>query len=173
MGEPKQEKVTQVAEISERLSNSSAALFTEYRGLTVAEISQLRRDLSKAGGHYKVFKNTLVKRAVDANDYEGLDSLLTGPTAIAFVDGDVVSVAKVLKEFAKSNPSLILKGGILDGNAITQKEALALAELASREELLARLAGAFQAPLTNLAGLFEALPRSFAYGLKALIDKNN
>jgi large subunit ribosomal protein L10 len=167
---PRPEKVAVVDEVKDRLGNASAALLTEYRGLSVSSLAQLRRQLREAGGEMKVYKNTLVRFA--ARDL-GLDieELLTGPTAIAFVDGDPVNVAKALRDFAKTNPALVLKGGLLGDKTLSAAETQALAEVEPREVLLARLAGAMAAPMVQFAGLLQALPRNFAYGLKALIDQ--
>jgi len=168
---PRPEKVAQVREVRERLSSSSASLLTEYRGLTVGDLGALRRSLAAAGGEYRVFKNTLVRFAAAELGLEGLDSLLTGPTAIAFVDGDAAEVAKALRDFARTHPALVVKGGVLGSQLLSSSEAAALADLPSRDVMLARLAGAFSAPLQQLAGLLAALPRNFAYGLKALLDQ--
>ncbi len=168
---PRPEKVAQVREVRERLSSSSASLLTEYRGLTVGELGALRRSLAAAGGEYRVFKNTLVRFAATELGFEELDSLLTGPTAIAFVDGDAAEVAKALRDFARTHPALVVKGGILGNQLLSSLEAAALADLPSRDVMLARLAGAFAAPLQQMAGLLAALPRNFAYGLKALLDQ--
>lgn len=177
MENPRPEKVAVVDEVRERLGAASAALLTEYRGLDVTAISQLRRALREAGGDYKIYKNTLVRLAVRELDLE-LEDLLTGPTAIAFITerpdgtpGDAVDVAKALRDFARGNPALVVKGGVLGAKPLSADEAKALAEVESREVLLARLAGAMAAPMVQLAGLLEALPRNFAYGLKALIDQ--
>jgi len=177
MENPRPEKVAVVDEVRERLESTSAALLTEYRGLDVAAISQLRRALRAAGGDYKIYKNTLVRLAVRDLGLE-LEDLLTGPTAIAFITerpdgtpGDAVDVAKALKEFAKANPALVVKGGVLGTKPLSAAEANALADVEPREVLLAKLAGAMAAPLQQLAGLLEALPRNLAYGLKALIDQ--
>jgi large subunit ribosomal protein L10 len=143
----------------------------------VAAISELRRALRKVGGEYKIYKNTLVRFAARDLGLE-LEELLTGPTAIAFITerpdgtpGDAVDVAKALRDFAKTNPNLIVKGGVLGTKPLTADEAKALAEVEPREVLLAKLAGALAAPMVQFAGLLEALPRNFAYGLKALIDQ--
>src|SRR5688572_2431853 len=177
MENPRPEKVAVVDDVRERLDSTSAALLTEYRGLNVAAISELRRALRKVGGEYKIYKNTLVRFAARDLGLE-LEELLTGPTAIAFITerpdgtpGDAVDVAKALRDFARTNPSLIVKGGVLGTKPLTADEAKALAEVEPREVLLAKLAGALAAPMVQLAGLLEALPRSFAYGLKALIDQ--
>lgn len=171
MEDPRPEKVAVVAEVRERLSSSEAAILTEYRGLKVSAMAQLRRNLRDAGGHYKVYKNTLVRFAARDLGLTELEELLTGPTAIAFVDGDAALVAKALRDFARTNPALVVKGGLLGGNILSPERASALADLPSREVLLARIAGGLAAPLQKLAGLLQAVPRNFAYGLRALIDQ--
>jgi large subunit ribosomal protein L10 len=167
---PRPEKVAVVDEVRGHFNDSDAAILTEYRGLTVTEISALRRTLRPAGGEYKVYKNTLVRFA--ARDL-GLDieSMLVGPTAIAFIKGDAVTVAKALRDFAKTNPKLVVKGGLLGEKVLDAKDTTALADVAPREVLLARLAGGIAAPMVQFAGLLQALPRNMAYGLKALIDQ--
>jgi large subunit ribosomal protein L10 len=177
MENPRPDKVAVVEEVRERLDSTSAALLTEYRGLDVAAISDLRRALRQVGGEYKIYKNTLVRFAARDLGLE-LEELLTGPTAIAFITerpdgspGDAVDVAKALRDFARTNPSLIVKGGVLGTKPLTADEARSLAEVEPREVLLAKLAGAIAAPMVQFAGLLEALPRNFAYGLKALIDQ--
>ncbi len=177
MENPRSEKVAVVEEVRERLDATSAALLTEYRGLDVTAISDLRRALRDVGGEYKIYKNTLVRFAVRDLGLE-LEDLLTGPTAIAFITekpdgspGDAVDVAKALRDFARTNPSLVVKGGVLGTKLLSAEEAKALAEVEPREVLLAKLAGAIAAPMVQFAGLLEALPRNFAYGLKALIDQ--
>ncbi len=170
MENPRPEKVAVVEEVRERFSRASAALLTEYRGLNVAGISQLRRALRDAGGEYKVYKNTLVRFAARDLGLE-LDDMLTGPTAVAFVDGDAAAVAKALRDFAKGNPLLVLKGGLLGTRVIDAAGVTALADLPSREQLLSQIAGLFAAPMAQMAGLLDAVPRSFAYGLQALIDQ--
>jgi large subunit ribosomal protein L10 len=149
---------------------SSAAVLTEYRGLNVAAAAELRRALVDAGGEYKVYKNTLVRIAARDLGLE-IDDLLTGPTAIAFVTGDAVSVAKALQDFAKTNPALVVKGGLLGDQVLDEAGVKALADLEPREVLLAKFAGLLAAPLQQMANLLEAVPRNFAYGLKALIDQ--
>jgi large subunit ribosomal protein L10 len=177
MENPRPEKVAVVDDVRERFESASAALLTEYRGLDVTAISELRRALRAAGGDYKIYKNTLVRFAARDLGLE-LEDLLTGPTAIAFTTerpdgsaGDAVDVAKALRDFARGNPALVVKGGVLGTRALTADEARALADVEPREVLLAKLAGAMAAPMVQLAGLIEALPRNFAYGLKALIDQ--
>jgi len=171
MDNPRPEKVAVVDEVRERLSSSSAVLLTEYRGLKVSELAELRRNLRTAGGDYKVYKNTLVRFAVRELGIEGVEELLVGPTALAFVDGDAAAVAKALRDYGRTNPALVLKGGVLGSKTLTADEAKALADLPSREVLLARLAGGLAAPLQQFAGLLQALPRNMAYGLQALVDQ--
>ncbi len=171
MAGPRPEKVAVVEEVREHLANSDAAILTEYRGLKVGDLATLRRQLRTAGADYKVFKNTLVKRATAGTDRAVLDPYLEGPTAIAFVRDDVGAVAKVLRDFSRVHPELIVKGGLLGTKLVDAQGAGALADLPSRELLLAQLAGAMAAPMRQFAGLLQALPRSFAYGLSALIDK--
>ena len=170
MDNPRADKVAVVDEVRERLEGAQASVVTEYRGLTVAAMAELRRNLRAVGGDYKVFKNTLVKLAVAGGDHEGISEHLTGPTAITFIEGDVSAVAKALRDFAKDNPELVIKGGVLDGKALSATDLKALASLPSREVLLAQLAGLIASPMQSLAGLFKAVPQSFAYGLRALID---
>ena len=166
---PRPEKAAVVTEVKERLDAADAAILTEYRGLTVGEIATLRRSLRAAGGDYKIYKNTLVRFAAQAQGLDELVPMLVGPTAIAFVEGDAVSVAKALRDFARTNPNLVVKGGLLGTGILTAKEATALADIPPREVLLARLAGGLAAPLQQFAGLLQALPRNLAYGLQALI----
>ena len=170
MENPRPEKVAVVEEVRAKLDAADAAVLTEYRGLNVAATAELRRALSDAGGDYKIYKNTLVRIAARELGLE-LDDLLTGPTAIAFVEGDPVNVAKALKDFAKTNPALVIKGGLLGEEVLDAKAMSALADVEPREILLAKLAGALAAPMQQFAGLLEAIPRNFAYGLKALIDQ--
>ena len=163
-------KVATIDEVAAKVDETTTAVVTEYRGLTVAEISNVRRQLRTLGADYKVFKNTLVRRAIAGTDVEPLGQFLEGPTAIAFVSGDVSAVAKALRDLAKASPKLVLKGGVLDGKALSAKDLVALADLPSRDVLLAQFAGALAAPLRNMAGLLKALPQNFAYGLSALLD---
>lgn len=176
MENPRPEKVAVVEEVREKLSAADAALFTEYRGLTVRDLAELRNSMRDAGGEYRVYKNTLVRRAAAELDLD-LDAELVGPTAIAFVGqrpdgspGDPVMVAKALAAFAKSHPHLVIKGGLLDTTVLDADGAKALATVAPREELLARFAGGLAAPMRNMAALLQAVPLKFAYGLQALIE---
>jgi len=162
------EKVAAVAELTGRFKDSSGAVLTEYRGLTVAQLAELRKSL---GDHatFTVVKNPLTKIAVGEAGLENqLSSLLAGPSAIAFVDGDVVEAAKGLRDFAKANPLLVIKGGVLDGKAITPSEIIKLADLEPREVLLAKLAGAMKATMAGAAATFNALPVQMAQLAEAL-----
>lgn len=166
----KDQKIAAVAELSNRFRESTAAVLTEYRGLSTAQLTELRRTLG-AGTTYAVVKNTLTQRAAAAAGYDGLDDLLTGPTAIAFVSGDPVAAAKGLRDFAKANPTLVIKGGILDGSSISPEVINRFADLESREVLLAKLAGAMMANLVEAAGLFQAPLSQLARLAAALADK--
>jgi large subunit ribosomal protein L10 len=177
MENPRPEKVAVVDEVRERFDSANAALLTEYRGLDVSAIGALRRALRDAGGDYKIYKNTLVRFAAREAGLD-IEDLLVGPTAIAFVGerpdgapGDAVLVAKALRDFARTNPALVVKGGVMDDKTLSAQDARALADVAPRDVLLAQLAGAFAAPMQQFAGLLQALPRNFAYGLQALIDQ--
>jgi len=176
VSEPRPDKVAIVDEIRDRVGAADAVMVTEYRGLTVSDLATLRLEMRPAGGTYKVYKNTLARRAI-AEDQPELAELLIGPTALTFIDqtpegskGDVAAVAKTLKDFAKSKPELIVKGGLFEGNFIDADGLKALAEIEPREVLLAKFAGLLAAPMQRMAGLLQAVPRDFAYGLKALID---
>jgi large subunit ribosomal protein L10 len=165
------DKVTAVAELTERFQNSSGAVLTEYRGLTVAQIGELRQSLGE-NASFSVVKNTLTKiAATEAGVTSELTDLLTGPSAIAFVHGDVVEAAKGLRDFARTYPFLVIKGGVLDGKPLTPPEIVKLADLESREVLLAKLAGAMKASLAGAAGTFAALPQQMARLLGALEQK--
>jgi large subunit ribosomal protein L10 len=170
MENPREEKVAVVAEVAERLRAADAVIVTEYRGMKVSHLAGLRRQLRDAGGEYKVYKNTLARLGAVEAGLPQLEELLVGPTGITFIRGDVAAVAKALRDVSKTNPLLVLKGGVLSGKVMSAADVEALADLPSREVLLARMAGALQAPLVKTAGLLQALPRNFAYGLKALID---
>ena len=168
---PRPAKVAVVDEVRERLSSSSGAVLTEYRGLKVADLARLRQAVREAGGEYRIFKNTLARLAARDLGIEELEPLFVGPTAVAFVDGDPVAVAKALRDFARTNTHLTVKGGVLGRKVLSSAEASALADVAPREVILAQLAGALAAPIQKMAGLLQALPRNFAYGLSALIDQ--
>ncbi|MFI7021504.1 50S ribosomal protein L10 [Micromonospora sp. NPDC049900] len=164
------DKATAVAELTESFRSAGATVLTEYRGLTVSQLTQLRRSLGKETT-YTVAKNTLAKRAAADAGISGLDELFTGPTALTFVSGDIVEAAKGLRDFAKSNPKLVIKGGVFEGKAITAAEVTKLADLESREVLLAKLAGAMKGNLSKAAALFQAPLSKTARLAAALQDK--
>jgi len=167
-----QRKSAVIDDIKDRLRTAEASVLTEYRGLTVTDLAALRAALRPASTDYKVYKNTLARRAAADAGFTDLAEWLEGPVAIAFVraDGDAVTAAKALRDFAKGNPNLVVKGGMLGPRMLSVADVEALADVPPRDQLLARLAGGFQAPLVKAAGLFQAFTRNFAYGLKALID---
>ncbi|MBF6211446.1 50S ribosomal protein L10 [Nocardia puris] len=165
----KAEKVTAVAEIAEQFKNSTATVVTEYRGLSVGKLTELRRALGSEAT-YSVAKNTLVKRAAAEAGVEGLDDLFVGPTAITFITGEPVDAAKALKTFAKENKALVIKGGYMDGAALSVAEVEKIADLESREVLLAKLAGALKGNLAKAAGLFNA-PASQVARLAAALEE--
>jgi large subunit ribosomal protein L10 len=167
---PNKEKVGAVAEIVERFTESSATVITEYRGLTVKQVTELRQALG-ADATYAVVKNTLTRRAAAEAGVSIDDSLLVGPTAIAFVKGDPVTAAKGLRDFAKANPLLVIKGGVLEGRSLSAAEVNQIADLESREVLLAKIAGVLKALPTRAAGLFQAPLSQVARLAKALEDK--
>ncbi|WP_433606767.1 50S ribosomal protein L10 [Prescottella agglutinans] len=166
----KPEKVSAVAEITEQFKDSTAAVITEYRGLSVTSLTQLRRALGE-GATYSVAKNTLVKRAAAEAGVEGLDDLFVGPTAIAFIKGEPVDAAKAIKAFAKDNKALVIKGGYMDGAALSVEQVNQIADLESREILLAKLAGAMKGNLAKAAGLFNAPASQVARLAAALQEK--
>lgn len=164
-------KTAVVDEVRERMQSSTATVLTEYRGLTVAELARLRAELRRNDAEYKVVKNTLTRIAAREAGLEVPDSLLTGPTAITFVAGDPVAVAKVLRQFSKENPELVVKGSILEGRLIDAAETLQLADLASREELLAKMAGMMEAVVAQPARLALASLSKMARLLAAFQDR--
>lgn len=169
MDEPRADKAAVVAEVAERLDAAEAVVLTDYRGLDVAAMAELRSALRQVGGTYKIYKNTLVRLATRERGLE-LDDLLVGPTALAFVDGDVAGVAKALRDYGRTNPSLVVKGGLLGGSLLGADDVRALADLPNRDQLLAEIAGLFAAPLQQMASLLDAVPRTFSYALGALIE---
>jgi large subunit ribosomal protein L10 len=164
-------KVEVIDEVKTRMGAAAASIVSEYRGLTVAEMADLRAALAAAGGDYKIFKNTLVRRAIDGGEYQPLSEYLSGPSALTFVEGDISAVAKALRDFSRANPLLVIKGGLADGSLLSPSDLAALADLPPREVLLARLAGALAAPMQQMAGLLKALPQNLAYGIAALRDQ--
>jgi large subunit ribosomal protein L10 len=161
-------KVAVVDRVSEQMSVAAATLLTDYRGLTVTELAELRVELRKANATYEVVKNTLTRLAAKKAGMDGLDEMLVGPTAIVFCADDPVGPAKALKAFAKTHEELVVKGGYLDGAALTAAEAMQLAELASREELLATMAGLMQGTLSGFARLMNAPLAGMARAMGAL-----
>ncbi len=177
MGEPRADKVAVVAEVKDKLENADGVVLTEYRGIDVPGLAELRASLRPIGGEYKIYKNTLVKLAANELGLE-LDELLTGPTALAFVGeqadgskGDAAAVAKALKEYGKTNDALVIKGGVLDGQPISPEEIKALAELPSREVLFAEFAGAMEHMLGDFAGLLDNKLQEFVGCMEALVEK--
>jgi large subunit ribosomal protein L10 len=166
----KPEKATAVAEITEQFRASNAAVLTEYRGLTVAQLTQLRKSIG-GNASYAVVKNTLTAIAAKEAGITAFDGQLSGPTAIAFVTGDPVETAKGLRDFAKTFPALVIKGGVLDGKPLSADEVKKLADLESREVLLAKMAGAMKASLNNAAYLFAAPLAQAARAVDALRQK--
>jgi len=164
------DKAATVAELREGFTSSSAAVLTEYRGLTVKSLKELRRALG-ADASYAVAKNTLTRIAAREAGIEGLDDQLSGPTAVAFIRGDVATVAKSLRDFAKANPLLVIKGGVLEGKPLDAEAVARLADLESREVLLSKLAGAMKGALSQAASLFAAPLTQAAQLLGALQDK--
>jgi large subunit ribosomal protein L10 len=164
-------KVEVVAEVKTRMGAATASIVSEYRGLSTAELAELRESLAAAGGDYKIFKNTLVRLAIDGGEYQPLSEYLSGPSALTFVQGDISAVAKALRDFSRANPLLVIKGGLADGSLLSTGDLAALADLPPREVLLARVAGALASPMQQMAGLLQALPRNMAYGISALVEQ--
>lgn len=170
---PRPDKVAIVEEITAKLKDARAVFVSEYRGLSVGDLAELRAPLRESGAEHKVYKNTLARLAATNAGLDGLNEHLSGPTALTFAADDSVAAAKALVDMAKTNPMLVIKGGMLGDSPMSADDIKSLASLPSREELLAKLAGAFQAPLVKTAGLLQALPRNFAYGLSALIEQQD
>ncbi len=177
MSDVRTKKVAIVEEVRNKISATEAVILTDYRGLNVPSMAELRKVLREVGGEYKIYKNTLVRLAAKELDLE-IEDLLVGPTALAFVtekadgsNGDAAALAKALKEFAKNHDAMVIKGGLLDGELLSSEQIAALAKLPTREVLLAQLAGAMAAPMQQFAGLLNALPQNLAYALKALIEQ--
>lgn len=165
------EKVAVVEEVRERLESAPATVLTEYRGLTVAELAKLRAELRKSGAEYRVVKNTLTRIAAREAGLDVPDEVLTGPTAVTFAGEDPVAAAKVLRQFSREHPQLVVKGGILEGKVLDAAETLRLADLETREEMLARLAGMFEALLAQPARLASASLSKAARLFAALVAK--
>jgi large subunit ribosomal protein L10 len=165
---PREDKVAVVDEISEKLAKSQVVIITDYRGLNVQQITDLRAKLREAGIEYKVVKNTLTKLAADKNSIEGLDVYLEGPSALAFGYDDPVVPAKILSEFAKTNPALEIKVGVLEGKVIGPEGVKQMADLPSKEVLLAQVVGGIQAPITGFVIVLAATIRGLVNALDAI-----
>ncbi len=170
-GANRAEKVAAVASLRERMQGATATVLTEYRGLTVAELAALRRQLRATGADYLVVKNTLTRIAAREVGFEIPDDLLTGPTAVTFAADDPIAVAKVLRAFSRENPELVIKGAVLDGRLLDAADTMRLADLESREELRARLAGQMEAVVAQPARLALASLSKAARLFAALQDK--
>lgn len=168
---PRPEKVQAVAEIKERIEGSQAVFLAEYAGLSVKDQQKLRRELRASGAEFKVVKMTLARLAAAELKIDTIDELLLGPTGLAYSDGDPVTAAKVLKDFAKEHEVFVIKGGLLGDEFLSPETISKLADIEPRDVLLAKLAGAMKAPMANLAGLMAALPRNTASVFKQLLDK--
>jgi large subunit ribosomal protein L10 len=168
---PRPAKVSVVDEIRAKLGAADAVFVTEYRGLKVSRLQALRSELRSVGAEYKVFKNTLARIAAVEADREVLVELLSGPSGLVFSGPDAAATAKSLREFSRTNEQLVVKGALLNGQLLDQRAVFALASLPSREVMLAQLAGLIAAPMVNFASVLNAVPRNFAYGLKALVDQ--
>jgi large subunit ribosomal protein L10 len=168
---PKAEKVERVGQLKERIEGSDALLLTEYRGLTVSDITELRRALAEGGTSFAVVKNTLMQRAAADASIDELESLLEGPTAVAFVAGDPVAAAKKVVEAAKKFPALILKGGYMDGRVLSADEAKSLADLDSREVMLSKVAGMLKSEMSRAAAMFVSAQSKFLSLLEAFKEK--
>ena len=168
---PRPEKVQAVADIKERLDGAQAVFLAEYAGLSVQEQQALRRELRANGAEFKVVKMTLARLAAADLEIEDFDALLLGPTGLTFADGDPVGAAKVLRNFAKDHEVLVVKGGLLGREFLTPERIADLADIEPREVLLAKIAGAFEAPMAKMAGLLAALPRNAATAMQQLLEK--
>jgi large subunit ribosomal protein L10 len=166
----REQKVKEVESLAERLENAKAMIFTEYRGLKVSEINELRSKLKVESSTYKVVQNRLMKRVLKDKGLDTLMEQFIGPTAVASSDIDPVGPAKVLVAFAKGHDKLVLKGGYVDGNIIDTNDIERLSKMPSREELLARALASMNAPATNMAGVLAAVPRKLVYALNAIKD---
>jgi len=168
---PNAGKIERVAELKERLGASEAILLTEYRGLTVSELSELRRSLAEGGASFAVVKNTLMLRAAQESSMDDLEALLEGPTAVAFVEGDAVAAAKKVVDAIKRFPALVLKGGFMDGRMLSATDARALADLESREAMLSKIAGLMKGEMSRAAGMFQSAQSRFVSLMEALKEK--
>ena len=168
---PKAEKIERVGELKERIEGSDALLLTEYRGLTVSDITELRRSLAEGGARFAVVKNTLMQRAAADASIDELEALLEGPTAVTFVSGDPVAAAKKVVEAAKKFPALILKGAYMDGRVLSADEARSLADLEPRDVMLSKVAGMLKSEMSRAAAMFVAAQSRFLSLLEAYKEK--
>jgi large subunit ribosomal protein L10 len=168
---PSTQKIERVAELKEQIEGSSALLLTEYRGLTVSEITELRRSLREGGARFAVIKNTLMRRALEGTDAAGLEALFDGPSAVAFVKEDPVAAAKSVTAAAKKFPTLVLKGGFVEGRILSADQAKALADLESRDVMLSKVAGLVKSEIARAAGTFQAAQARFLSLLEAFKAK--
>jgi len=167
----KELKIKSVKDIKEKFDKSKVVILTDYKGLTMSQLSKLRKKLRPIDAEYKVFKNTLISRAIKDKSYDGIDPLLTGSTAILFGYEDQVAPTKILSDFMKENEKLSIKGGLLDGKVIDTKTITMLAKLPSREVLLGRVVGTMKAPITNFVLDCKGILSKFVYALSAIRDK--
>jgi large subunit ribosomal protein L10 len=168
---PSTQKIERVAELKEQIEGSAALLLTEYRGLTVSEITELRKSLGEGGARFAVIKNTLMRRALEDTDAAGLGSLFEGPSAVAFVLEDPVAAAKSVTAAAKKFPALVLKGGFVEGRVLSADEARSLADLESREVMLSKIAGVMKGERSRAASMFQAAQSRFLSVLEAFKAK--
>src|SRR5436190_16551941 len=168
---PNAGKIERVAELKERIGASEAILLTEYRGLTVSELSELRRSLAEGGASFAVVKNTLMLRAAQESSMDDLEALREGPTAVAFVQGDAVAAAKKVVDAIKRFPALALKGGFMDGRMLSAADARALADLESREAMLSKIAGLMKGEMSRAASMFQSAQSKFLSLLEAYKEK--
>ena len=168
---PSTQKIERVAELKEQIESSSALLLTDYRGLTVSEITELRKSLGDGGARFAVIKNTLMRRALEDTDAAGLESMFDGPSAVAFVLEDPVAAAKSVTAAAKKFPALVLKGGFVEGRVLSADEARSLAELESREMMLSKVAGLMKGEMSRAASMFQAVQSRFLSLLEAFKAK--
>ncbi|KIE53522.1 MAG: hypothetical protein MB55_02040 [marine actinobacterium MedAcidi-G3] len=171
--ENREAKSAVIEDVRERFNEAEAVLITEYRGLDVGQMADLRGALREAETVYKIYKNTLVRRALDEGTPEGLVDMLVGPTALAFVEKDPGAAAKALKQFSAANEALIIKGGLLNGDLLDEAQVRELADLPSRDELLSSIAGGLAAPLQQIASMMNNLLSEMANLLQALADKGD
>jgi len=168
---PKQEKIDLVSQLSEQVKQSSALLMTDYRGLTVKEITEIRKSLRSTGAQYAVVKNTLFHLATKDVVEEGISELLAGPTAVVFVQNDAVGAAKALSDFAKTHKELEIKGGYMEGKVLNAAQIVALSKIPPREVLISQMLGAFQSPIAGFVGTLQGVLSEFVFTLQAVGDK--